>query len=404
MKLTCDIVQDLLPLYEDGVCSPDSRTAVEEHLKTCPRCRGEQETAQKLPKEDLLTELPDEKKSVKGFKKVRRRWAASLLVVLLLIPMLVLSFNQIRGVGLCYTNIDEILLAKKFVRHLQNGEYDQAAQMYDFRPSYESILEALEMSADAHGPIYVECKIGDEIWYMNRGLLGDIDLGYDETEVWMQLVWNRHYGILVPPEQMEALAAMEPGIVSNDQDGYTVNGQNFYPFQTPGGIFLMEESSIDSFIQSDRELLDYGSRFTLIPEDMYQDLEEDLMEESQRIWSLTQEMYGPVADMTEEEFCAHMREKYAAELEEAFSGVTLKGSTYTTSYRVDTSGYTSPGEITGGWSTGIQTIVIQDGSSAPLTIYVHIENGKATDISASYPDDSAPGRDLIEALFPSFVY
>ena len=35
-----DIVQDLLPLYHDGVCSEKSRAAVEEHLKTCEDCRA----------------------------------------------------------------------------------------------------------------------------------------------------------------------------------------------------------------------------------------------------------------------------------------------------------------------------------------------------------------------------
>ena len=35
-----DIVQDLLPLYHDGVCSEKSRAAVEEHLKTCESCRN----------------------------------------------------------------------------------------------------------------------------------------------------------------------------------------------------------------------------------------------------------------------------------------------------------------------------------------------------------------------------
>lgn len=35
-----DIVQDLLPLYHDGVCSEKSRAAVEEHLKTCETCRA----------------------------------------------------------------------------------------------------------------------------------------------------------------------------------------------------------------------------------------------------------------------------------------------------------------------------------------------------------------------------
>lgn len=405
MKLTCNIVQDLLPLYEDGVCSPDSRAAVEAHLKTCPLCRGQQETARKLPEEEILLDATTDEKNIKSFKKVRRRWAASLLVVILLIPILLLSFNQIRGVGLCFTNVDEILLAKKFVRHIQNGEHEKAAEMYDFRPSYQSILSALNMSAEAHGPNFVQCKIGDAIWYMNTGLIGEIDLGYDASKVWMQLIFNRHYGILVPKEQMEKLAALEPGIVSNNQDGYTVNGQDYYPLDTPWGTFLAEDSAIDSFIQSDRELLDYGNHFTLIPEDMYKDLEAVLLEESRRIWTATQELYSPVRDVTEEEFCAYMRDKYAAELDEVLSdGIILEGNNYTTAYRIDTSGYTAPGEITGGWTAGIQSVVIDNGKSYAITIYVHIEDGKVTELSASYAGNSLDGHALIEALFPSYVY
>ena len=37
--MNCDIVRDLLPLYEDGLCSEESRKAVEEHLKSCEACR-----------------------------------------------------------------------------------------------------------------------------------------------------------------------------------------------------------------------------------------------------------------------------------------------------------------------------------------------------------------------------
>lgn len=38
-QLDHEIVQDLLPLYHDNVCSERSRAAVEEHLKTCASCR-----------------------------------------------------------------------------------------------------------------------------------------------------------------------------------------------------------------------------------------------------------------------------------------------------------------------------------------------------------------------------
>ena len=40
MKNSCDVVGDLLPLYVDGVCSPDSAGLVEEHLSGCPQCRA----------------------------------------------------------------------------------------------------------------------------------------------------------------------------------------------------------------------------------------------------------------------------------------------------------------------------------------------------------------------------
>ena len=39
MKLPCEMVQDLLPLYHDGVCSTVSKENIEEHLSGCEKCR-----------------------------------------------------------------------------------------------------------------------------------------------------------------------------------------------------------------------------------------------------------------------------------------------------------------------------------------------------------------------------
>lgn len=38
MKLPCHVIEDLLPLYHDQVCSPESRAMVEEHLSECDEC------------------------------------------------------------------------------------------------------------------------------------------------------------------------------------------------------------------------------------------------------------------------------------------------------------------------------------------------------------------------------
>ena len=36
----CEIIKDLLPLYEENLLSEESKTFVEDHLKTCPDCEN----------------------------------------------------------------------------------------------------------------------------------------------------------------------------------------------------------------------------------------------------------------------------------------------------------------------------------------------------------------------------
>ncbi len=40
MKYPCKMIQDLLPLYLDGVCSEESKKAIEKHLSECPDCKA----------------------------------------------------------------------------------------------------------------------------------------------------------------------------------------------------------------------------------------------------------------------------------------------------------------------------------------------------------------------------
>ncbi len=40
MKYQCDMIEDLLPLYQDHICSEASRQIVEEHLQECEHCRS----------------------------------------------------------------------------------------------------------------------------------------------------------------------------------------------------------------------------------------------------------------------------------------------------------------------------------------------------------------------------
>ena len=38
MKLSCNVIRDLIPLYADQICSEESKELVEEHLTDCKDC------------------------------------------------------------------------------------------------------------------------------------------------------------------------------------------------------------------------------------------------------------------------------------------------------------------------------------------------------------------------------
>lgn len=75
MKIPCEMVRDLLPLYHDGVCSEVSNTLVEAHLQECGDCRevlAEIEAEIQVPK--LETEKAEPLVSIKlNWEKQTRR-------------------------------------------------------------------------------------------------------------------------------------------------------------------------------------------------------------------------------------------------------------------------------------------------------------------------------------------
>lgn len=83
-KISCSLIEDLLPLYCDGVCSEDSRRVIESHLKNCPKCSG---LLQKMRTEYRLPDRaePSEEEMVKGMasewnRSVKRSFCKGVLV------------------------------------------------------------------------------------------------------------------------------------------------------------------------------------------------------------------------------------------------------------------------------------------------------------------------------------
>lgn len=90
---TCAMIADLIPLYAEGLCSEESRAAVEAHIAECEECRKLCEAA---PAQTASAEapLPDE---TKVFKKVSRKmkknkWLNWILVLLLAVIICIIGY------------------------------------------------------------------------------------------------------------------------------------------------------------------------------------------------------------------------------------------------------------------------------------------------------------------------
>ncbi len=101
-KYNCELIQDILPLYQDGICSAYSHSIVEEHLQECETCA---KIMEKLKNDRFETRLTEEKNNVLNAhsRKERKKTflVGSVVAGILMIPVIVcLICNLAIGHGL----------------------------------------------------------------------------------------------------------------------------------------------------------------------------------------------------------------------------------------------------------------------------------------------------------------
>ena len=141
MKIECNIIKDLLPIYVDNCCSTESKQFVDEHLKECEKCKDSYEHMKvsfinEIEDNSCEPEKHDEIIMRKGVKKIRRLWIMSLAIVIILVAFALIIKNEIRGEGLCFTNIDDINKSKQFLNAIKNEDFEKAFKYLDIEKVY----------------------------------------------------------------------------------------------------------------------------------------------------------------------------------------------------------------------------------------------------------------------------
>lgn len=101
MKIPCEIIRDLLPLYHDGVCGEESEKAVSQHLRECDSCRAElrrMDEALGTPQAELR-EREQAAAAAAAWRKSRRRaFCRGLIIAAAAIAALAAAWNLLFAV------------------------------------------------------------------------------------------------------------------------------------------------------------------------------------------------------------------------------------------------------------------------------------------------------------------
>lgn len=211
-KISCHIIQDILPLYVDGIVSEDTKKMVEEHMQECESCRREAEHMQ----ERIV--LPDKgvfyQKEQEILQKLKRRLlnrrvfsailgAAFVCVLLavgytvLMIPKEVIPFDpdkmKVEIVGEdAYLSYQGNNMAGSFFAHpvkVQDGNREkEVARVYLEKNLWSAYIQPY-LQDQKEEMIYL-CKASD----MDALYYGEFDIEYGENisefPEGMELVWQ----------------------------------------------------------------------------------------------------------------------------------------------------------------------------------------------------------------------
>ena len=203
--MNCSVIQDLLPLYADGLASDESRKLIEEHIKTCEICRNMAEQMS-CPIEQDITAVPDPLEALRKQKrKNRRRVIIACICTVFVVLLCYWMYMETHFRGSMYKTVStdrELILSEMPDLKITQNEFDLSHTVFELPPvkelsenemstaiPYEEmedyISEILPDNAEIHDAgaskygVYVGYRLDGKLYYISyfdTDLTGNTDL------------------------------------------------------------------------------------------------------------------------------------------------------------------------------------------------------------------------------------
>ncbi len=393
MKLPCRIIEDLMPLYEDSLCCEESRRAVEAHLSECMTCRDKYHRVNSAVTIPYRTSREDAAMA-KGLKKIRRRWVLSLVALVLVIPVIMMIWNGIRGEGVCIQNLDEMAAVRAYAAALEDGRFADAANALDHGIRHAQIRSTVASLPDGYDfSQFEEMSLGRETWMIQTVYreLYEADR-LSATEFWKRLVLEQDCSVFVPEAVWYDLRFALPEAIQEIGDNRWLvdNVSQWLLQQTPWGSFCIRENAV---FDADCTAAELCCGLVLVPMEIYREAVPQLEAMAQESRQHTLERFGDAAAMTKTEFHAAAAAHYASKLLELqTAGHALRSTGLERCRRSDD----------GVWHVQWGMEVLLDGSWYPMSLNCLVKDSGITLSSIGWPVETPEHSAVVRTLFPDY--
>ncbi len=294
MKISCKVIEDILPLYVDECCSEDTKLLLEDHLLECKACKEKLEKLRQpifLSQEPNLSEKTYAKHAKRAFRKVRRRLIAPILIILiLLIPLTWLGVNEVKGDGISYSNLVYVLRGNALLQALKNNNYEKAFSYLNLEALYEWETEFQDTDMDLE---YKQVKVGEGNFYVDEETYNNEYKFYltdkDEAVFWQSIYQKKDF--MIPVHKVDLyLNDLEP-FEEHSFLNYKLNGADYY---INGDTYNYDVQNIGNSI------------FKIMPEDYYIQVKKQIKEEEK----VTKEIIQRLRDMGYDGYVAEYKRKW----------------------------------------------------------------------------------------------
>lgn len=154
--INCKIIEDLLPLYVDGVCSDESKILVSEHLDKCEGCAKLYKELMSKPVISAVSE--DEKKAVeRAGKKLKKTKKKSLIkgIAITLVSLIVIGILIFPDVMIAFAKKDYLFTASPLINmqvyNHKDGEIKVGKVKLNVPEKYSTLPNGLKIERTESG-------------------------------------------------------------------------------------------------------------------------------------------------------------------------------------------------------------------------------------------------------------